>query len=414
MHGTGTPARRVSVTYADSPNIDAFGRLRVSTPTQLLSLQNQYDADPIKLETGNTGTGVAPVHVAATRMLELSATAGTGTSWAQTYEYATYIPDRSHRVEVTGVFGTAVANAVVDVGYFDAGNGVFFRQNGTSGYELVRRTSTTGSPVDEVVAQTNWNTDKFDGTGSSGINFDFTKCFILFTDLQYLGMGSIRVGFNYDGCVHIVHEFRHAGILSVPYMQSATLPVQMLLTATATAAPKKAYLKCAAVITEGGDPEIEPYVFATPEGTITAASGARTHILSLRPLTTFNSITNRARLRIASLEMTVTGSNQVYWELVLGATFSVAPTYANVNTTYSASEYGINGTYNTGGLVISSGYIAASASTKVSTSRALIQSYPLTLDRAGAVRSMGTVSLLVSGIGGTSATRASFQFLESR
>lgn len=414
MHGTGTPARRVSVTYADSQNIDSFGRLRVSTPTQLISLQNQYDADPIKLESGTTGTGVAPAHNALTRMLALSATAGSGTSWIQSYEYATYIPDRSHRIEATGVFGTAVAGAVVDIGYFDSKNGIFFRQNGTSGYEFVRRTYTGGSVFDEVVPQADWNTDKFNGSGSSGITYNFTKCFILFIDLQYLGMGSIRVGFNYDGCTYIVHEFRHAGVLSVPYMQSATLPIQMLLTATDTADTKTAYFKCAAVVTEGGDPDVEPYSFSTPEGTVTAASGARTHILSLRPLTTFNAITNRTKLKLASIELTVTGSNQVYWELALGATFSVAPTYANVNSTYSASEYGTAGTYNTGGLIIASGYVAATASAKSTVSRSIIQNYPITLDRAGAVRAMGTLSLLVSGIGGTSNTRASFQILETR
>jgi len=43
--------------------------------------------------------------------------------------------------------------------------------------------------------------------------------------------------------------------------------------------------------------------------------------------------------------MIVTGNSPVYWELCIGATFSVAPTWADVNTASSAFEYGKGGTF---------------------------------------------------------------------
>lgn len=154
---------------------------------------------------------------------------------------------------MTGVLGTGVASTTVDVGYFDANNGVIFRQNGATNLQLILRTSTSGTPSDaNIVAQSAWNIDKMDGTGASGITLDVTKAFILMIDLQFLGMGRVRVGFDIDGVIYYVHEFLNANVLAVPYMQTATLPVQMLLTATSSGSTKTCYFKCATVVSEGG------------------------------------------------------------------------------------------------------------------------------------------------------------------
>lgn len=409
-------ASNVAVALGDSANLDAFSRLRVSNPTSMFSTQMQYNAGGLQMESGATGTGAAGVHSADTRMVALSCTAGTGTSFIQSFRYISYQPLKSHEIAVTGVLGAAVAGAVVDVGYFDLANGIFLRQNGTSGLQFVRRTSTSGSVVDNAVSQSSWNLDKLDGTGTSGITLDVTTSFILFMDLQFLAMGRVRIGFDIGGCLIYCHEFLNANVIAVPYMQTGTLPIQMLITATATGSTKTAYFKCAAVNSEGGFEQAGSFHFSTPEGTVTAASGARTHILSVRPRTTFNSITNREDFILDTVDLLVTGSNPVFWELCIGATFTVAPTYANVNATYSAFDYGTGGTFDnlTSGLVIASGYISSSATAKGSTSRDATLRYPITLDRAGAVRALGTLSLLVSGIGGTSATRAAINYSEVR
>lgn len=404
-----------SMSLGDSANLDAFSRLRVSDPNTLFSSQCQYDTDPLLFETGATGTGSAGSHSADTRMVALACTAGTGTAYIQSYEYIPYQAGKSQLVFVTGLLAAGVAAVTVDVGLFDAANGIFLRQNGTTNIQIVRRTSTGGSVTDNTVAQSAWNLDKLDGTGTSGLTLDVTKVFILVIDGQFLGMGRVRVGFDIDGKIIYVHEFRNANSLAVPYAQTLTLPVQMLVTATASAGAKTAYFKCASVSSEGGLSEDLAYQFATPEQTVSAGSATRTHILSLRPRTTFNSITNRSRIALTGIELVVTGAQPVYWELAIGSTFSAGPTFANVNATYSAAEYSSAvGTVSGVGLVIASGYNAASAATKSVTSAKLTQRYPITLDRAGAVRANGTLSLFVTGIGGASASRALFNFLEVR
>lgn len=341
---------------ADGANLDAFSRLRVSDPVTLFSSQCQYDADPLLFETGATGTGSAGSHSANTRMVALACTAGTGTSFIQSYEYVPYQAGKSQLIFVTGLLDTGVAAVTVDVGLFDASNGLFLRQNGASGLQLVRRTSTSGSVVNTTVDQSSWNLDKLDGTGASGITLDVTKVFILVIDAQFLGMGRVRVGFDIGGTIVYVHEFRNANVLTVPYLQTLSLPVQMLVTATASGSTKTAYFKCASVSSEGGLSTDLAYDFATPQQTVLAASGSQTHILSLRPRTTFNSITNRSRIVLTTVSI-LAGANPVRWDLCIGSTFSAGPTYGNVNATHSASEYSSAvGTLSGAGLVVASGY----------------------------------------------------------
>lgn len=403
------------VSIGDGANLDAFSRMRTSNPTSLFSTQCQYNAAGLQMETGATGTGSAGSHSANTRMVALACTSGTGTSFIQSFRYIPYQPLKSQEIAVTGLLGAAVAGAVVDVGYFDANNGIGYRQNGTSGLQFFRRTSTSGSVVDNTVNQSSWNLDKLDGTGTSGITIDVTAVFILVIDLQFLGMGRVRIGFDIGGVIIYCHEFRNANVLAVPYMQTASLPIQMLVTATATGSTKTSYFKCAAVNSEGGFESASAFYFSTPEGTVTAASGARTHILSVRPRTTFNSITNREDFILENIVM-LAGANPILWELCIGAAFSVAPTWANVNANYSAFEYGTGGTFSnlTNGLVIDSGYISSSNASRGALTLDATLRYPITLDRAGAVRAMGTISLLVTGITGTSASRAVLNYGEVR
>jgi hypothetical protein len=395
------------VSFADSANLDAFSKLRVSSAYSLLSVQSQYNTQPFLMEYGATGTGVAGVFSTNTRMVAISCTAGTGTSFGQSYQYAPYQPGRSTFVAITGLLDAAVANAVVDVGFFDLLNGIIYRQNGTSGLQFIRRTSTSGSVVDNTVNQSAWNLDKLDGTGASGITLDASKVFILIIDLQFLGMGRIRVGFDIGGVIVYAHEFLNANIITVPYMQQATLPMQMLITATATGSTKTCYFKCCCVDSEGGISDDVLLPFSTPEVTMTAGNGTRTHVVSIRPKTTFNGLPNRTTFAIDSINILVTGTNPVLIELCMGQAITGA-SYADINTSHSAFEYGTGTISGSPIAVIGSTYSSGAgggSNPPQSITRSLINKYPITLDRAGAVRANGTISIVATGIGGTSAMR---------
>jgi len=139
-------------------------------------------------------------------------------------------------------------------------------------------------------------------------------------------------------------------------------------------------------------------------------------MLSIRPKTTFNSITNRMKLIPTGIDIIITSgtSNTVFWELVLGQTLTSA-TAADVNTTYSSTEFLTGGTMSGSPIVIDSGYATSSNQSKQSLQETISTRYPLTLDRSGAVRDLGQLTLRATSIaGGTFNCRAIIKFKEIR
>lgn len=416
---TTSPGGPVGTYIADGANLDAFSRLRVSNSQTLFEVLCAYNTEALRMEFGLTGDGVAPAHSANTRMVALTINAGAagGTSWMQSFEYVPYQPGKSQFAAITGVLGTGVDGVLKEYGYGDQANGIFYQQNGTGGIRFNRRTSTSGGVANNTVDQASWNIDPLNGTGPSGLTIDTTKSFILIIDLQFLGMGRVRVGFDINGVVYYAHQFLNANSLTVPYMQTASLPISCLISAAAgLAAPATMHFKCAQVASEGGyDPASGGRDF-TVEGAVSVSSGARTHIISIRPKTTFNGITNRGFFDIHDIQV-LAGLNAIYVEVCIGVVFTAPLVFADVNGTYSFMEYNTAGTYSSlvGGVVIASTYVGTGAGGgRVSGGGNVAISYPISLDRAGAQRALGTLSILATGISGASASRGAFNWHEVR
>lgn len=402
-----------AIRFEDSGSLDAFSRLRISSPKLIYDCQFTYDLQPLLVEQITAESGATISHDTTNRMalLSFSSTPINGVARMQTYEHFRYQPGRSQLVFITFNFLGGAANVLKFAGYSDyASNGIELQLTNTTAQLVLK--SDTGSG-DQTVTQNSWNIDPMNGTGSSGITLDFTKTQILVIDFQALYVGRVRLGFDIDGVIYYVHQFMHANILAVPYIQTANLPITCGMVATGTATSTMNYI-CSSVMSEGGEGDLFGYGFSQ-EGTATAGSGSRTHLLSLRPKTLFNSITNRSKFILDSVDVMVTGANSIYWELCIGQAISGTTTYNDVNETYSAIEYNTLGTISgSPAIVLAAGYVAATANSKASASSVITSRTPITLDAAGAVRALGTLSLIVTGIGGTSACRANVNWREVR
>lgn len=397
-----------SITYSDSADKDSFSRVRVSNPKAIFSSNILIDTDAIQFQSTNSGTGAAPVLNSNQRVADLVVAAGTGSSAMQTYKYFTYQPGKSHLVFVTFVMGGAVANSTMRVGYFDADNGIFLERDGSGVVSFVRRTSTSGSVVDNKVTQGSWNVNTLP-------SLDLTKAQILVIDLQFLGMGRVRCGFDIDGVVTYCHYFNNANNLTVPYMQRASLPIRVSNTTVSSGASSTLKFKCASVSSEGGVDELaSPRSFSTGTATVTAGNGTRTLILTIRPRATgIGGFVSRGVFRLQSINILVTGNNPIYWELVAGGTLTPGA-FTDVNTTYSNFEWASGGTYTnlTGGYVIDSGYVSATAQVKIPIAFTSATNHPCSLNVSGTNTAFTTYYLLVQGVGGTSSTTANFDFIE--
>ena len=334
---------------------DAFGRLRVSNPLTIFDSKNVLSKNNLFDESV---TGSATVTYTANKStVNLNCTEASGDKVIrQSKRVMSYQPGKSLLIFNTFVMNTQTENLEQRVGTFDANNGIFFEDTGT-GYQIVRRTYTTGSSVDNDVPQSSWNGDKLDGTGASGYTLDPTKATILFTDYEWLGMGSVRVGFIIDGKYIVAHTFLNSNNLDTVYMQTANLPIRYEIEVTSALAAGTYTLQqvCSSALSEGG------YAPKAIEQMIGTASLAGVN------LTTAGTFYNLATIRIKSarpyavivpqgFKGGAVSNSDFELQLRLNATPSTAFSY----TSYSDNvEYDLTGTTTiTGGTIIGQGYLA--------------------------------------------------------
>lgn len=402
------------VTINDSPNLDAFSRLRVSNPLILHNSQFTYDLAPIIYESITNGSGATVTFDSTNRcaLMTFASTPTGGKAYMQSYEYLPYQPGRSQLIFVTFNMIAAVSDTLKFAGYSDGVNGIEFQLSGSTKQFVIYSGSSAGN---ETVTQSSWNLDKLDGTGASGITLDITKTQILIIDLQALYVGRVRVGFDIGGDIVYAHEFLHANLFISPYIQSANLPVRCGMTCTGTVSTTMNFI-CAAVISEGGSEDINVYgyTFQQDSGSVSVGTGG-THMLSLRPRSTFNSIVNRTRVAYIDVEIYNAGNQAIQWQLCIGQAITGTTTYSDVNSTYSSSEYNVVGTLSgSPAIVIDGGYVSSGGADKGVTNTAIISRYPITLDAAGSHRSMGTLTLKATSLSGTQVCYASIKFREIR
>lgn len=232
-------------------NVDAFGRVRSSAPYTLFDSQNRYEKNDLFSETTATGGTVTYDANASTVLLNVTTTSGSEVV-RQSFRSFSYQPGKGLLTFNTFVMGASKIGVRMRVGYFNTQNGVFLERTDDS-VRFVRRTSTSGSPVDVPVLQANWNGDKLDGTGDSGLTLDLTKAQILWSDFEWLGVGSVRCGFVINGEFIVCHTFENANNLDSVYMTTAILPIRYEVTNTDTTASATTFKQiCSSVISEGG------------------------------------------------------------------------------------------------------------------------------------------------------------------
>ncbi len=345
-----------SIKYANSPNIDAFGRLRVSTPFTLFDSSHRYSDNG--LWATETATGGTAVFNANQGLVDLNVTAAFNSSVArETFKVFSYQPGKSLLVMTTFVMSPAKTGLVQHVGYYGDENGFYLEQK-NSDVAFVRRSSVTGSVVETVVLQADWNYDKMDGTGPSGVTLDLTKAQILWMDMEWLGVGSVRMGFVIDDNFLICHSFKHANIAPTTYITTASLPLRYEIFNTAdTSGASTLKQICSTVLSEGGyELRGEAYSAATAIGTPYNMTVASTYypIVSIR-LKSANLDGIVIPTAMSCLPIT-TGTYE--WRLVEKGTTS-GGSWVSAGTG-SVVEYNITGTSFTGGNIVHTGFFNAS------------------------------------------------------
>jgi hypothetical protein len=334
-------------------NFDAFGRLRVSQPFTLFDSQNRYAADP-SFDTSLTGSGTS-TFLTNESAVSLAVTTASGDKVIrQTKRYFPYQPGKSLALLTTFVMAAGKANLRQRVGYFDSNNGLFLQRNGTE-LSFIIRTYTGGSADDtRKVVQSAWNGDPLDGSGASGITLDTTKAQILFADFEWLGVGSVRVGFVIDGQYITAHTFDNANEVTSVYMQTATLPLRIEIENTAATASSSSMKQiCSTVISEGGYEQTSIERVARRSTTLTGIGTSFVPLVSIRLASdSLGAVILPKQVRVLPI---ANGDYEI--ALVRNATLTGA---SYDTTTFASVDFDVTATAMSGGDVVLNEYATAS------------------------------------------------------
>ena len=131
------------ISFANTPNIDAFGRLRVSNPFTLFDSSHRF-ADNGLWSTA-TATGGTATFNSDQGLVDLAVTAASGSEvLRETTKVFSYQPGKSLLVLSTFVMSAAKTNLRQRVGYYGSNNGYYLELNNST-VSFVERSSVSGA-----------------------------------------------------------------------------------------------------------------------------------------------------------------------------------------------------------------------------------------------------------------------------
>jgi hypothetical protein len=336
---------------------DAFGRFRVSNPLTLFDSSHRYRDNG--LWNTSTSSGGTSVFSANEGLVNLNVTSTGGSQVIrETSKVFAYQPGKSLLVFNTFVMAPAKNNLRQRVGYFGTDNGIYIQLNNNT-LSFVERSIVTGIVTESTVNQAAWNADTLDGNGPSGITLDITKAQIFFMDIEWLGEGTVRVGFVIDGNFIVCHRFNHANLIASTYITTASLPLRYEISNEGTtSSPSTLKQVCSTVISEGGyelrgaqqaigTPILSPRTFAVA-GTYYPIVGVKLTATKLDAIVILTAIS------ILGL-----GNGKNYaWRVVQGANIT-GGAWIPIGID-SAVEYNLTGTSAASGRILTQGYVNSS------------------------------------------------------
>jgi hypothetical protein len=355
--------RKVDVNVASFPEMyqDAFGRVRVSEPFTLGDYKNIYGSAPgLREYTINGATITYPSHEASVTLTVGPSANSRAIHQSRMYHH--YMPGKAQLLLSTFVFGTGEVNITKRTGYYDDLNGIYLEQEtdgaGTTTLYWKIRSYRGGSLSYEVAPQANWNINTL---LSGDFILDLTKTQIAFIDFEWLGVGTVRAGFIFNGQYYVVHKFHHSNIALGVYMSNPNLPSRCEVINTSTTTGSMVQI-CSTVMSEGGYKESGLDWAATTgnTGDILDVGGTNYPILAIRLTNTFKGYPNRITVRPGNFSFFAL-TNPIMWSIIKlpdASSLTGTLTWIPVSSE-SGVEYNLNATGFTNGELLESGFIAA-------------------------------------------------------
>lgn len=332
-----------------SDTVDAAGRARVVQPYIDFSTEFPNDKVPDLWDEVISGNATSTHDTTISGVIMETTTSSGDKVVRQTKQQFRYQPGASTVINTAFVFGSGVTNNRKRVGQFDVDDGFFLEQDGNTLY-VVRRSSTSGTVTDEKVSQNNWNIDRLDGTGPSGLTLDITKIQDVVFGYEWYGAGIAKYGFRIKGQTRWVHQFQGGNKLDAPFVGKPVLPIRYEIENTDTTSSNSSVKQFGSAATREGGSELVgfPRTFNTGTTPTTLGKSSFTPLLSIR----LKSSRLASQVEPLGLQVVNVSKELILWELVLNPSL----TNASFVSSSRAVEGDVSATDATGGIVLASGY----------------------------------------------------------
>ena len=229
----GQPSLRTNLSNIDTTSKN---RLKVSPKQTVFNNSALYDigSDVWDYTTTLGATAAHDPNVNAV-ILTASSTVGS-TVERQTRKVMNYISGRAATCDFAFQIVQATG-ARARVGLFDTNDGIYFEKDSSNVFWCVIRSTSTGSVVENRVSRDNWNGDKLDGTGPSGITVLPGRVQLISFEYEWFGAGTVSIRFIIDGVSHTIHTFYTANIATVSWAAQPFFPIRSEITNISATAP---------------------------------------------------------------------------------------------------------------------------------------------------------------------------------
>jgi hypothetical protein len=398
-NSAGHPVIRVDDT---SVQHTATNRRKVSTNEMLYFNTFQYSKDVDIWDEDITGTA-AITFDSILGMVDMSV-GGTAGDQAvqQSRRVIRYVPGRQNELTFSVIFTEPTIGIRRRIGLFNEQSGFYFEDGGDGNYYCVIRRNTADGVAETRVAREDWNIDRFDGQGPSGITADPRNIQMVVFEYNWFGAGQVEVSWVVNNNKLPIHQFETANILSHTWTNTVFLPVRKEIT-NVIGAPgtHHMYIGSSSISAEGtvGPLGRESNINSPITGRSLGAANTFSPVLSIKlKADRLAGVVIPIDFQAATLDNTT-----IFYRLVQNAVLTNA-SWQSVGVD-SFVEYDAVATVATGGTILKTGFLGTYQQGQIVTFD------PRTVTQLGR-SSMGTVSdVLTVEIASTQANKSGFASL---
>jgi hypothetical protein len=327
----------------------------------------------------------------------------------QTRNVMRYIPGRSSELTFAIRYEKPVVGIRRRIGLFNGFDGFYFEDDGGD-YACVLISSDDGIPYMERIPRNQWNGDKLDGHGPSGITADPETQQVVVFEYEWYGGGQIIFKYIINGITITIHTINTANRLKFPWCKTPFLPIRLeLKNTTGVTGKHKMYQGSNSLSSQGFTDKL-----GIAQSLLTPLLGynmplARTFypVISIRlKPTNLQGIVLPTFFQAATIDNT-----GIFYKIIRNATI-VGGTWLDMSDSNSFVQYNMTSTTPlTDGVDLDAGYIAPGGGGSRITFDKDTQ-YQIGRGNLGTISDV--ITLAIAGVGANKDSVASFTWIEQR